>query len=129
MLILFWLTRSWPITLRGKEYVFSDCTVSSYSKETELGSSDQEGHSLAGDNTVVVLVPFRAWKCVPAAIFGGVDISEFPESHFLRQMSSQWESQKLHPGLVSHELMANLSEFDLFLVKPNSHIIQGMHIR
>ena len=30
-----------------------------------------------------------AWKCVPTAIPGGVDISEYPGCHLLRQMSSQ----------------------------------------
>ena len=44
------------------------------------------------------------WKCVPIAIFRGVDISEVPGCHLLQQMSFQWESQKLLLGLVSHEL-------------------------
>ena len=43
----------------------------------------------AGKNTGVVLVPCRAWKCVPTAICGGVDIFEVPGCHLLRQMSSQ----------------------------------------
>ena len=59
------------------------------SKETELGSSNQEASPSAGKNTRVVLVPFRAWKCVPTAISGGVDIYEVLGCHFLRQMSSQ----------------------------------------
>ena len=59
------------------------------SKETEHGSSDQEASPLAGKNTRVVLVSCRAWKCVPTAISSGVDISEVPECHLLRQMSSQ----------------------------------------
>ena len=37
--------------------MFSGCTVSPDSWETELGSSDQEASPLAGKNTVVVLVP------------------------------------------------------------------------
>ena len=37
--------------------------------------------------------------------------------HLLRQMSSQWESQKLLQGLVSHELAAYLSVFNLFLTQ------------
>ena len=31
----------------------------------------------------------RAWKCVPTAISGGVDISEVKRLHSLRQMSYQ----------------------------------------
>ena len=59
------------------------------SKETELGSSDQEASPSAGKNTGIVLVPCRAWKCVPTAISGDVDISEVPGYHSSRQMSSQ----------------------------------------
>ena len=61
------------------------------SKETKLGSSDQEASPSAGKNTGVVLVP-----CLrPTAISGGVDISEVRGCHLLRQMSSQGGSQKL----------------------------------
>ena len=59
------------------------------SKKTELRSSNQEASLSAGKNTRTVLVPCRAWKCVPTAISGGVDISEVPGCHLLRQMSSQ----------------------------------------
>ena len=59
------------------------------SKETELGSSDQEASPSAGKNTGVVLVPCWCWKCIPTAISGGVDISEVPGCHLLQQMSSQ----------------------------------------
>ena len=52
-------------------------------KETKLGSSDQEASPSAGKNTGIVLVPCRAWKCVPTAISGSVDISEVPGCHFL----------------------------------------------
>ena len=69
--------------------MFSGCTVPPDSKETELGSSDQEASLLAGKNTGIVLVPRRAWKCVPKAISGCVDISEVPGCYFLRQMSSR----------------------------------------
>ena len=69
--------------------MFSGCTVSPDSKETELGSSDQEVSPSVGENARVVLVPCCAWKCVPTAISGGVDISEVPGCHLLRQMSSQ----------------------------------------
>ena len=62
-------------------------------------------------------MPCRGWKCVPTVISGGVDISEVPGCHLLRQMSSQWESQKLLEGLVSHELTAYLLAFNLFLTE------------
>ena len=69
--------------------MFFGCTVLPYSKETKLGSSDQEASPSADKNTVIVLVPCRGWKCTPTAISGGVDISEAPGCHLLRQMSSQ----------------------------------------
>ena len=69
--------------------MFSGCKVPPDSKETELGSSNQEASPSAGKDTGVVLVPCRAWKCVPIAISGGVNISEAPGCHLLRQISSQ----------------------------------------
>ena len=91
--------------------MFSGCTVPSDSKETELGSSDQEASPSAGKNTGVVLVP-----CLhdPTAISGGVNISEVPGCHFLRQMNSQLGSQKLLQGLVSHKLTVYLRNFNQF---------------
>ena len=68
--------------------MLSGCAVLPDSKETELGSSDQEASPLEGKNTRIVSVPCRAWKCVPTAISGGVDISEVLGCHLLRQMSS-----------------------------------------
>ena len=59
----------------------------------------------------------RAWKCVPAVISGGVDISDVPGCCLLQQTSSQWGSQKLLQGLLSHELTAYLSAFSLFLTQ------------
>ena len=56
--------------------MFSGCTVPPDNKETKLGSSNQEASPSAGENTGIVLVPCYAWKCVPTAISGGVDISE-----------------------------------------------------
>ena len=69
--------------------MFSGCTVPPDSRETELGSSNQEASPSAGKNTRIVLVPCLAWKCVPTAISGGVDNSEVPGCHLLRQMSPQ----------------------------------------
>ena len=62
--------------------------------------------NLEGKNTEVVLVQYCAWKFVPTAISGGVEIFEVPGCHLLRQMSSKWGSQILLQGLVSHELVA-----------------------
>ena len=47
-------------------------------------------------------------------IYGGLDISEVLGCHLLWQMSSQCVSEKLLQGLVSHELTAYLSIFNLF---------------
>ena len=58
--------------------MFCGCNVQPDSKETKLGSNDQEASPSASKNTGIVLVPFHAWKCVPTAISGGVDISEIP---------------------------------------------------
>ena len=68
----------------------------------------------AGKNTGKILVPCCTWKGVPTAISGGVNISEIPGCHLLRQMGSQCRSKKLLHGLVSHELTACLSVFNLF---------------
>ena len=59
------------------------------SKETELGSSNQDASPSANRNTGVVYVHVEAWKCIPTAISSGVDISEFPGYHLSGQMSSQ----------------------------------------
>ena len=71
------------LTLMIQEWVFSGCTVLSDSKETELESSNQEASLSAGKNTRVVLVPCCTLKCDPAAISGGVDISEAHGCHLL----------------------------------------------
>ena len=84
-------------------------------KETELGSSEQEASPSAGKNTRIVLVPCTAWKCVPTAISGSVDISEVPGYALLQHLSCQWRSHMLLQGMVSHELTVYLSVFDLFL--------------
>ena len=56
----------------------SSCTVLPDSKETKLGSSNQEASPSAGKNTGIHLVPCCTWKCVPTAISNGVDVSEAP---------------------------------------------------
>ena len=77
------------LTCHLENKVFSGCTVPPDSKETELGSSDQEVFPSTSKNTVIILLPCHTWKCVPTAISGGVDISEVPGCHLLQQMSSQ----------------------------------------
>ena len=50
-------------------------------------------------------MPCCTWKCVPTAISGCVAISEVPMFNLLQQVNSQWGSQKLLQGLVSHKLL------------------------
>ena len=69
--------------------MFSGCTVPPDSKETELGSSDQEVSPSAGKNTGVVLVSCSHIEVRPTAISGSLDICEVPGCHLLWQMSSQ----------------------------------------
>ena len=59
------------------------------SKETKLGSSNQEASPSASKNTEVVLVPCQTRKCVSTAVSGGVDIPEVRGCHLLQQRSSQ----------------------------------------
>ena len=80
---LFLLFMTWPITLRIRELVFSGCTVPPDSKDTELGSSDQEASPSAGKNTRVVLVPCSRMEVHPYSYFWWYGC------HLLRQMSSQ----------------------------------------
>ena len=90
--------------------MFSGCTVLSDSKETELESSNQEASLSAGKNTRVVLVPCCTLKCDPAAISGGVDISEAHGCHLFSVRVTKFTSRI---G-VSYKLTAYLSVFDLF---------------
>ena len=69
MLILFWISQSYPVTLMIHELVFSGDTVLSDSKNTELGIGNQE-------------------ECVPTTISGGGDISAVPGCYLLQQTSS-----------------------------------------
>ena len=122
----FWLSQTWPGTLRMQEWVLSGCTVLPDSKETKLGSSNQEVSPSAGKNIRVVLVPFCAWRCVPTATFSGMGISEVPVCHLLWQMSSQWASQKL----FKDRCLMNSHPTFLFLTFSNlmnyGHIIKSM---
>ena len=63
--------------------MFSCCTLPPDSKETKLGSSNQEVSPSTGKNPRAVLVPCCTWKCVSTAISGGVDICEVLGCHLL----------------------------------------------
>ena len=52
MLILFCLSQTWHVILRINELMFSVFTVLPDSKETKLGSGNQEASLLAGKNTM-----------------------------------------------------------------------------
>ena len=70
--------------------MFSGCTVLPDSKETKLGSSNQEASPSASKNTGVVLVSWSHMEVRPwNSYFQCVDISEVPGCHLLLQMSSQ----------------------------------------
>ena len=97
--------------------MFSGCTVLPDSKGIDIGSSNQEVSPSTCKNTGVVLVLHNAWKCAHTAISSGMDISVVPGCHLLRRMCSHSGSQKLLQGLVSHELTACLSVFDLLFTQ------------
>ena len=67
--------------LEDTEIVFPGCIVLLGSRETKLGSSNQEASPSASKNTILVLVLSCTWNCVPTAISGGVDISEVRGCH------------------------------------------------
>ena len=96
--------------------MLSGCTALPESKD-QLGSSDQEASPSASKDTGVVLVPCCAWKCIPTGISGGLDVSEVPGCHLLRQINSHGGSLELLQGLVSHELMVYLSVFNQSLIQ------------
>ena len=63
--------------------MFSGWTVLPDSKETELGSSNQEAFPSAGKNTAVVLMPCLSMKVRFYSYFGCVDIFQVPGCHLL----------------------------------------------
>ena len=67
----------------------SGCTVLPDSKETELGSSNQNTSLSANKNTGVVFVPCLIWKYVPIAISSGVDDFKVSRYSLLLQMNFQ----------------------------------------
>ena len=94
--------------------MFSGCIVMPDSKETELGSSNQEAFPSADKNSGKVLVLCCAWKCAPTVISGDVDIFEVPGCHLFVTHEFSVRSQRLLQGLISYELTAYLSVFILF---------------
>ena len=95
----FWFSQTWPVTLRIQEYVFFGCIVLPDSKETELGSRDQEDSPWASKNTRILM--WILLKCLSVILY---DRLAFSEDH-----------KKLLQGLVSHELTAYHSVFNIFL--------------
>ena len=79
MLILFWILQTWPVTLSIQEQMFSGCTVLPDSKDTILGSSNQEASPPAGKKTGVVLVPCLRMEVCPYIYFQWCGI--FLKSH------------------------------------------------
>ena len=92
IVIHFWLSQTWPFTLRIHENMFSDCTVPPDTRKTNLGNCDQMTSQSASKSIGVVLVLFCAWKCISRAIASDLDILEASKCHLLRQMSS-WMTQ------------------------------------
>ena len=68
--------------------IFSKHQDQVYSKETKLGSNNQEASPLAVKNNREVLVPCLTWKNVPTAISDGVDIPDVPGCQLLHEVSS-----------------------------------------
>ena len=66
--------------------IFSKHQDQVYTKETKLGSNNQE--ALAVKNNRKVLVPCLTWRRVPAAISGGVDILDVPGCQLFHEVSS-----------------------------------------
>ena len=64
--------------------MFYGCAVPPDSKESKLGSSDQETSSLVCKNTGVVLMPCHPWKSAHTAISSLADIFEVPMYHLLQ---------------------------------------------
>ena len=78
-----------PLVVRFLNLViFSKHQDQVYSKETKLGSNNQEASPLAVKNNREVLVPCLTWKHVPTTISGGVDIPDVPGCQLLHEVSS-----------------------------------------
>ena len=99
---------------KGVFWLHSRCfLVPSNSKETELGSSDQEASPSAGKNTGVVLMPCSHMEVRPYSYFWWCQYLWGPWVSFLTTDELSVGVTKVQ-GLVSHELAAYLSIFNLF---------------
>ena len=98
--------------------MFSGCTVLPNSKETELGSSYHDASPTASKNTKIVFVSCIAHGSVSLQLFPVVWV--FPRSLgvicYDRWVLSDCH-KKLLQELVSHELIAYLSVFNLYLIQ------------
>ena len=91
--------------------MFSGCTVSPVSKEIELGRSDQEASLSADKNTGIVLGSESLQLFRFCGYFWGRGVSFASTDEFSVRVT------KLLQGLVSHELAAYLSVYNLFLAQ------------
>ena len=94
--------------------MFSGCTVPPDSKEAALGSSDQEDSPLAGKNTGVVLVPCSRMKLRPCSCFRWSGYFRGPWMLFVTTDEFSVKVTKITLRLMSHELIAYFSIFNLF---------------
>ena len=83
------------------------------SEGTELGSSNQEASPSAVKNTGVVFVPCSHMEVHPYSFSSGVDRGPWV-SFVTTDDFSVTLKKKLFQGLVSHELTAKFSIFNLF---------------
>ena len=102
------------LTCHLENTVLSGCTVVPDSKETELGSIDQEASPAAGKNTGVVLVPYLRMEVRPHSYFWLCWYFWGPSVSFVMTGEFSVRVTKLLQGLVSHELTAYLSIFNQF---------------
>ena len=62
--------------------MLSDCSVLANSKETKLGSSNQDASSPEDKNVRLVIKLWCSWKSVHSAVFSVVDIPKVTGCHF-----------------------------------------------
>ena len=108
--------------------MFSGCTVLPDSKETELGSSNQEASPSAGKNTGYGLVPCLRMEICPYSYFQWCEYFWGPWVSFVSTDEFS-ESQKLLQGFASHALtvylsILNLSKLNLLWPYCQKHVNQ-----
>ena len=95
MLIFFWLSQTWDVTLTIKQEVFSGCTMLLDCKETKLGSSDKEASPWAGKNNRLVLCRFSyfqwcGYSWVPWVSFFMTEFTDYLFDFYLFYDSMKW---------------------------------------